>query len=660
MSNKTGSFNVGDRGQFYEAVTVETSFQKLQKRSFGGEDVAARPDTDDESWWPVGPLLPGVEELTSDFIKGIDAPESLRIAFLLGGAGNGKSFIARSLGKELGVTASSDSMLAHRLYSANKNGVRIELLNDATIAPSLDYEAHQSVALAYDINCWWKDSERSPVAAFCCVNRGIIIDELRSLNEHANGIDVLAKNIVTWLANPEHDVAANLGATFLEPKLNLGEHYRELNFNLNGRAVRISAISVDACSLLEAEKGSHSRAGDLFNKTLELCVEDAGRRPEACPVRSNVRQLQEHDSRQRWEKVLAHSEIASGRLHSYRDVWGLVSLSILGPRSAAADTSSSFFRHIDDRLHIACNGSSVKERLDALIALSQFRLHNALFRAPIPHGDDALPSYPPTTPAHLGLSLVDPSAWGARDSSTVEEAMQNIALGEKPSQALMACGLLENVWFEFDERLEESIVDYVGSDTCSDILRRRLVSWFGGYLTRLVGVSTGNLGNAEVVELWQKCWVKSAGGKGTLPLKLEKAVRSLVFPQHCKAPDGNVLIPAFAARVEPLRASRIDSTPRLAEIIPHSSIVLEVRRHGGRLTLECTLTGNAEIIGQLVLDFALIREALACRGHQAGQTESTSHIEPRIERCRASSLAAVPVTQRRRVVISGSNLMELH
>ena len=75
--------------------------------------------------------------------------------------------------------------------------------------------------------------------------------------------------------------------------------------------------------------------------------------------------------------------------------------------------------------------------------------------------------------------------------------------------------------------------------------------------------------------------------------------------------------------------------------------------------LECTLTGHSEVIGQLVLDFPLIREALACRGHRAGQTESTAHVEPRVERCRASSLSAVPADQRRLIVISGGSPVEL-
>lgn len=658
MNSITGNSAVEGLAGSSAGAMQETSFQKLQKRAFGGEDVAARPGAEDDEWWPRGPLLPGVQELIRDFVASIESPEGLHIVFLLGGAGNGKSFAARSLGKELGLSASANDELAHRIYKTTRNGVSIELLNDATIAPSTDYQSRQPVALACDIQRWWGESEAGHVAAFCCVNRGIVIDELRSLSEHDHGIGDLARAVLAWLASSEQDVSGQFGASRDGPKLVLGDHYHEIRFNLDGRSVRISAMSVDAYSLMVTDD-TQSRAGTLFQQIVERCRDDAMVRPMDCPIRANVQQWLPPNTILSWENILAHAEIASGRLHSYRDVWGLAALSILGPRFATVDGSRSLLDHVDRCLYQARNGSSLKEKLDALLELSHFRMHNALFRAPTPTGVDALPSYPPTTPAHLGLSLVDPSAWGSMDSRAVEIAMQNVALGGMPSESLIESGLLGNAWFGFDQCLEQAIVEYVGSHECSDSVRRRLVSWFGGYLTRLVGVSTGHLGNRVVIKQWEQCREKCEIGVGKLPLEFEKAIRSLIFPQHDDAPQDSILVPAFAARVEPLQASREGASPRLAEIIPHNSINLQVRKQGGRLLLECTLTGHAEVIGQLVLDFSLVREALAFRGRRAGQTESTAHVEPRIERCRASSLSAVPANQRRLVVISGGSPVEL-
>lgn len=657
MSSNPGNPEAMDIALAPAAAGKETSFQKLQKRSFGGEDVAARPGAEDDAWWPKGPLLPGVEDLAKDFVAGIAAPESLRLVFLLGGAGNGKSFAARSLGEELGLQATSGDPLARRIYTTTRNGAKIALLNDATIAPSEDYNAQQAVALATDIQRWFDDSVNGPVAAFCCVNRGIVIDELRSLSENDGCIGAFAEAVLAWLASPELDLAGRLSVSLEEPKLVLGDHYHELGFTFDGRVVRISAMSVDACSLMDAD-GASSRAGALFQQVVQKCRDDAMGRPLECPIRANVLQWSPVDSIECWETILSHAEIASGRLHSYRDIWGLAALSILGPRFATSDGARSLLEHIDFCLDKARDGSTPKEKLDALLELSHFRAHNALFRAPIPTGELAQPSYPPTTPAHFGLSLVDPSIWGAADSQAVESAMQRIALGGLPSDSLREGGLLGVSWAEFDQRLEKAIVEFVGGNDCSDTMRRRLVSWYGGYLMRLVAVGTGRIGNQSVVAQWEQCR-ECARNSGLLPIEFEKAVRSLIFPQHDAATPDTILVPAFAARVEPLQSFREGASPTLAEIIPHNSINLRVTQKGGRLVLECTLTGKIDVIGQLVLDFPLIREALACRGRQAGQTESTVRVEPRIERCRASSLGAVPANQRRLVVISGGRPMEL-
>ena len=238
--------------------------------------------------------------------------------------------------------------------------------------------------------------------------------------------------------------------------------------------------------------------------------------------------------------------------------------------------------------------------------------------------------------------------------------MQGIAVGNLPSEILLQKGLLgEGMWSPFDREIESSIVTFVSSDDCPSAIRRRFISWLGGYVIRLVGISTGNLGNSDVVASWKQCYDLTSHGTAQPPLDLEQAIRSLIFPKQGSLQD-KILVPAFAARVEPLQISRGGLGPKLAEVISHQAVTLQLRRQRGRLIVECVLTGHSEAIGQLVLDFPLLREALACRGHRAGQTESTAHIEPRIERCRAACLAAIPDSQHRLVVASGGKLVELH
>jgi hypothetical protein len=315
---------------------------------------------------------------------------------------------------------------------------------------------------------------------------------------------------------------------------------------------------------------------------------------------------------------------------------------------------------VDRCLDAMKSGNTPEQRLTAALELAQYRFANAIFGSATPGGIQANPRYPPATPAHFGLSLVDPSTWGGADSTQVEVGMQGIALGQYPSTVLKAKGLLSSGWSRFDQALEVSIVDFVNSPACTDIVRRRLISWLGGYLIRVVGVANGRLGNFAAVRAWKQCRDRCATGPAALPVELGQAIRSLVFPGHADAPLHSILVPAFAARVEPLQPSIDISTPRLAEVVSHASLNIRVRRLGSRLLLECVQAGTSAIVGQLLLDFALIREARACRGARAGQTESSAFVEPRIERCRASSLEAIPVENRSLIAISGGHRAELN
>ena len=266
------------------------SLRLLQERAFGGEDVATRPGLSDDDAWPKGPLLPGVEELLDDFSLRPHRNCDLRLSFLLGGAGNGKSFAARELGTRLNMKMTSDS-LARRIYHTESSGAAVHLLNDATIAPIDQYGSGQAVAMTVDIDGWWQASANNPVAAFCCVNRGIIIDELRALAAHEESYE-LARSLMAWLAAPQTSLRNRLGgaeATF--QRLLLGDHFFEEQFIVDGRSVYVSALAVDACSLLEVDETTReSRAGGLFTSVLASCREEAMARPLDCPIRANVLQ----------------------------------------------------------------------------------------------------------------------------------------------------------------------------------------------------------------------------------------------------------------------------------------------------------------------------------------------------------------------------------
>ena len=62
---------------------------------------------------------------------------------------------------------------------------------------------------------------------------------------------------------------------------------------------------------------------------------------------------------------------------------------------------------------------------------------------------------------------------------------------------------------------------------------------------------------------------------------------------------------------------------------------------------------------RLLLDFPLVREALAWKGGRPGQTEATTFIEPRLERCRAATINALPGTQRKLAALVNDKLLEI-
>jgi hypothetical protein len=61
----------------------------------------------------------------------------------------------------------------------------------------------------------------------------------------------------------------------------------------------------------------------------------------------------------------------------------------------------------------------------------------------------------------------------------------------------------------------------------------------------------------------------------------------------------------------------------------------------------------------LILDFPLLREALSWQLAQIGQTEATSYVEPRLERCRSACLRQLPAAGRRLVAILNGKSQDL-
>jgi hypothetical protein len=609
-----------------------------------------------------------VNELLEAFEQQLGRRKGLTIAFLVGGAGNGKSFAARKLANQLSIPTAETHRLAKRSYTHKVRGTTVEILNDATIAPRAVYKERQGIALAADIARWVGGARRSPWAAFCCVNRGIVVDELRLLVESPadSKSQSVALSVLRWLANPQDPAVRSAFSgsqrdqTFISPPPAWSNTYNEVHLEVDGTTITLAALAVDAHSLFDRSGGyTTSTAEKLFQEVVSRCEAEIASRPTECPIRANLLQWTSTNGRKHWRRIFASAEVAAGRLYSYRDVWGIAALSILGPKLAEERASDHLLEYIDENLQLCNQLGNSRVKLGAILRLARFRTHEGIFRAPYLNESLQSTLFPPPTPVHLGLSRVDPSIWSSHNGVFVERALQSMGMQKRASSELTDVEDALAGWSAFDQLVESAVLEFVAGDECSDNERRRIISWFGGYLTRHVGVATGSLGNAKVVSIWEQCFEASKAGPAPLPLELNESMRSLLFPPYQSASQGEIAVPALAARIEPISQIQEGGEPLLAELISHANVVLRVRRSGAKLLLETAVVGSDTSAGSLTLDFSLIREALACVGGIPGQTEGTGYIEPRIERARAASLQAMPFNTRRLVVMGSGSIEEL-
>jgi hypothetical protein len=657
----------GDGGTL--PMGLSDGLRRLQEKAFAGEHVATRPDLGDGEWWPRGPLHPGVEALIHGAIESLTEEEGgLSLFFLLGGAGNGKSFAARELLGRLGcIYDPNPEGTARRVYAMDLEDCQIIVLNDATIALSEEYDGRQHVALASDLEDRWREAQSKPTAFFCCINRGIIIDEIRGLGRPGKAYP-LGKAILEWLDSGRTEGLTAAGFSIAgqesgQPSGDQRYRYVEGRDQASGVVVRAHALAVDISSLLEPHwavetlgemakgetmptrcsslrgdsgKRFSSPAVTVAKETLAKLAGLVNERPVGCPVRANIEFLSQDKNLIQWANALRAGEIAGGRMLSYRDLWGLISLSVLGPRVIRSNGQPAVIDVIDELLRKLDGATDVKERAGILISMSSHRLHQAIFRAGTPRPTGSGIQFPPGFPSATGFSLIDPALDRTQDSPVIESAMQVVSMGGKPSSFLFSRrpDLGEN-WSRFDNDLEDSLLALIESDGLLESRRRELISWFGGYFCRFVAMCTGLFGRDEVISDWHACSVKGNGE--SLPVHLKRSIGGLLFP---KLPnENNMAVRAFSPRSEPVSKSDSNSRELLLESFDTAAISLRVGKAGDRLTLR--LRFDEKVISETALDFGLLREARLWDEAGAGGSESTRFVEPRIERVRSACLGAL-------------------
>lgn len=609
----------------------ELSVSDLWAFATGGSDVAARPSAPTPQLH--GPRPAGVAEAAEWMRAALaDHGTQQRMLFLVGGPGGGKSHVTAHVVRGLYRRDSQDDGLAHRTYDYEVPGTAgLLLLNDATIPRG---EAGALSTLAQDIESL---GGRHLVA---CVNRGVLVDELA---REANA--PLGTAITSWLRG---DLPGAAGSWTVRDEGPSTDYLRQGTVEGPGLSAQLLVVFVDACSLLEARPavtvlrdrlephpydiarfGSRrDRNGTPAGQFLSLVVDALPRSDgsQADPIAANLHSLQSDTVRNGVLTILRAAELASGQRLSYRQLWGAASRLVAGnlPEEINAASLEGWLGGL------APSGwDTPTKRFDALRVLASVRLHMAIFG----HEGAGEIRHP-----LVGItSAVDPSrdlrprGKGSSWSQPLFEAFSASTAGASPLTGLVeACqdsGLREFVT-PFDRLLDDAFVEAVANeprvDWCTDA-----TAWYGLYLTRMLGVATGNAAFMAELDTWTEAWQLS----GLVPTGLKNRLLALISPR--REPDelsSPSLVPLYSSRAIAMVGR--PTQPTLAVRMP--SLELESRRDGEELILHVFQEGKA--LGQMVLDLALVREALAIGRGWLGLTDMTESTVPRLERFRAVNL----------------------
>jgi hypothetical protein len=220
-------------------------------------------------------------------------------------------------------------------------------------------------------------------------------------------------------------------------------------------------------------------------------------------------------------------------------------------------------------------------------------------------------------------------------ATPINEAFTGSAEEVSPLKELLTLdsqsnGVMQHVVHEFDWDLDKSFSKAVSDPLLDSKTRNSYISWYAGYLARLFAVSNGVPAFLSVIDAWTELWNKAP----LIPEEIRSKLLTLAKPsRNPENKSSSTLIPLFDSRTVPVIGE--NSSPKLA--LKVDDVVIKTSKQANNLFLELG-TGNE--FARLILDFSLLREAMASAAGYAGVTESSSLAAPRLERFRASILVA--------------------
>lgn len=631
---------------------------RLWERATGGTHVAAQPDQPVDDFWPTAMRPPGVEEGLEWLASEQPAGSLARWLFLIGGPGAGKSHATATARKGMQPVDVTDTGLANRTYRYMGHEADLFVINDATISP----DAAQA-PLIDDLNglaFQAAETISKPTNVIGCVNRGILIEELAGVDQK-NGIEQPGIGVVRWLNR--QDVLKDGPLRWQIDQEIAGSFVRSAVLVYDETPVaHLLVVSVDECSLFERRplvtivgdrvataadyevaaledrpeipEGSMP-AADLLLRVLERF--DAAQVEEeliADPIGANLINLSTSKLRTSLHTIARSSELATSARMTYREIWGLLVRAFVGnaPNMMAPDELRDHIRRLQP------DGSTASADFDQIRRLADFRVHQAIFG-----GTELTSEQIMSDPVLRMTSMVDPlrdaipgrAPFDAQRgwATPVAEALTTLLSEESPLNVVMRYdvdGHLAAAVTDFDWRVDEYYVTLLDDEDLTDAARNNATAWYGKYLTRLYAFAFGiSAFRAEIATLLQ-----ALRQKDHLPDRLQAPMRTLIRPKrHVEAAASESLIPLFDSRTDPIIGR--PAIPKLA--IRVGDFELKSEREGGEHSM-LTIHRDGKLMAKMTLDFALVREAMACAGDSAGVTDLVDVTAPRLERIRASRL----------------------
>ncbi len=641
----------------------------LTEYGYGGKSAAVVPGekTLAEKTLPEGDLPPGAIP-GRDFLEEALKGDCLmpRWLFLVGGPGNGKSWISRSIEENHGLLRDhgETDTLARRDYRYRFDETRLVILNDATIT----LEDGQERNLIDDL----VEHSASGTNLVANLNRGAIIEDLHKAQGSGSA---WAEDLLHWLLE-DGKQSAELVSEGSEVNVEDGGFpgsTQGFRLTVDHNEIEVVVAFLDKHSLLESgtplkkvgDAGSLKRLETSAGKlTLELVSQSLFEDSEEgcagceaaskCPFLANAKSLRAGKGRMvaGLSDLLRAAEIASGSPFTYREIWSILSQAILGRwRSSWKEQHPCHWVH------------EQKDHEE----LHRQRIHRSLF----PRWEEWCGNRSDDIPAQDYLDAMDPGLDSSDSWARVaSEAVQGTRFGVMPYHYVSevaaegsdnhAAGLHEAI-SELDLLVDhdrfkglldpEEDQENVGDAILASDLRRP-----GIELVRLLGLWNGRPASSMVFNQW----IYAHNLKNGIALKQAKAIsafplakgllRLILPPTEIQQPgqqgasSGECLLPVFEPRTEPL-VFPVDSSVVCLSADP-ADIQVKLESRGDRLMLILGQSGSSREArpAEMDLDFWTCREALVLVDQPGGFTERGFGSAPRLERFRAAICAGLEKT----------------